>query len=173
MVLLATITIYHIVVDIALHCGIIILVLKKILDNWTWRICVEKYEFIKIRQILKKSQKQLAGILCVSSKAVQSYEQGWRKIPAYIEKQMLMLLVLKKSADSTQGPCWKTKDCPGSWRQNCIVWELKAKNFCWFLNGSFCQGKVHKNWEEKIKFCRDCSVYKSMFSDIASIEIKI
>lgn len=119
-------------------------------------------EFSQARHFLGKTQNQLAQLLSVSPKAIQSFEQGWRHIPPYIERQMLLLLSLKRSSDSAIQPCWEIKNCPGEWRENCIIWELQASYFCWSMNGTFCQGQTHKSWEKKIKLCRECEVYKSM-----------
>lgn len=123
-------------------------------------------EFSDIREILGKTQDELSKLLCISTKAVQSYEQGWRNIQPHHEQQMLLLLSLKKLTDRNITPCWEVKDCPDEWRENCIVWELKARHFCWFLNGTFCQGKVQKGWDEKIRICRECEVYKAMFPEV-------
>ena len=82
-------------------------------------------EFIQSRHYLGKSQKQLAQLLSVSLKAVQSFEQGWRNIPAYAERQLLVLLALRKAADPVKRPCWEIKNCPVEWRENCT-----EKSFC-------------------------------------------
>jgi len=126
---------------------------------------MDKKEFSQIRHVLGKTQEQLARLLCVSPKAIQSFEQGWRNIPASAERQLLFLLSLKRSLDEKTGPCWEIKNCPDKWRDNCIVWELQARHFCWFINGTFCQGMIHKNWNEKIQLCRECEVYRSMLPD--------
>jgi DNA-binding XRE family transcriptional regulator len=123
-------------------------------------------EFAKIRHFLGKTQKQLAHFLCVSAKAIQSYEQGWRQIPVNAQRQMLLLLSLKSTNDRSIRPCWEVNNCPPEHRTNCIVWELKVRHFCWFLSGTYCQGKTQKSWNNKIKLCRDCKVYKAMISDI-------
>lgn len=125
-----------------------------------------KKKFSQIRKFLGKTQKQMGKLLSVSTKAVQSFEQGWRHIPSYIERQMLMLLSLKKPIDRNFKPCWEIIDCPGEWRGNCIVWDLKARHFCWFLNGTFCQGRSPKNWAEKIGLCRECEVFISILPEI-------
>ena len=119
-------------------------------------------EFSQIRHFLGKTQDQLARILCISPKAIQSFEQGWRHIPPYIERQMLLLLSLKRSRDRSIQPCWEILKCPNEWRENCIAWELKAGHLCWFINGTYCQGKEQGSWEKKIRVCRECEVYKSM-----------
>ena len=123
---------------------------------------MDSEEFTNIRNILGKTQEQLAELLCVSAKAVQSYEQGWRNSPVHVEKQMLMLLALKKTTQRTSKACWEIKDCPPEWRSKCIVWELKIRHFCWFLNGTYCQGKINNRWDDKIKLCRKCEVYKAI-----------
>ena len=125
---------------------------------------MDKIEFSKIRHTLGKTQDQMAQLLCVSSKAIQSFEQGWRQVPTYIERQMLLLLSLKRFKDRTVKPCWKIINCPPEWRSHCIVWELKARSFCWFMNGTFCHGYAHKSWDEKIRTCEKCEVYTTMIS---------
>ena len=132
---------------------------------------MDSKEFTKIRHTLGRTQDELARILCVSPKAIQSFEQGWRNIPSHIEREMLLLLSLKTSFNSNIQPCWAMKKCSDEWREKCIVWELRAKQFCWFINGTFCQGMMHKNWSEKIKFCRDCEVYRSMIPHMTSLTL--
>lgn len=122
---------------------------------------MESKDFSNIRRYLDKTQNQLARLLCVSPKAIQSFEQGWRSIPASAERQLLVLLSLKRAADATAKPCWKIKNCPAEWRDKCIVWEYKARHFCWFLNGTFCQGECQDNWQKKIELCRQCEVFLS------------
>ncbi|MFC1846527.1 helix-turn-helix domain-containing protein [Chloroflexota bacterium] len=124
---------------------------------------MQSEEFSKIRNVLGKTQKQLAQILCASPKAIQSFEQGWRNVPKHIEREMLLLLSLKTHFNEDTLSCWDIKNCPGEWRDNCIVWELKAGHLCWFLSGTFCQGSIHTNWDDKIKLCRKCEIYISIF----------
>jgi len=123
---------------------------------------MDSKEFSQIRQSLRKTQGELACLLCVSPKAIQSFEQGWRHIPASAERQLLFLLSLKRSLGENTSPCWEMRNCPAEGRENCTTWEFKTGNFCWFINGTFCQGEFQDNWQEKIKFCQQCEVYKSM-----------
>ena len=127
---------------------------------------MESKEFSRIRHVLGRTQDQIARLLCVSPKAVQSFEQGWRHVPIHIEREMLILLSLKKSADRSAQPCWEIKNCPDEWRNNCIVWELQVMHFCWYFNGTYCQGQIRKSWNEKIQLCRECEVYRLIFSTI-------
>jgi len=119
-------------------------------------------EFSQIRSILGKTQEQMSRILCVSPKGIQSFEQGWRKIPTNIEREMLLLLHLKTSARRVRA-CWEVMKCPAEWKNNCIVWDLQIGDFCWYFSGTSCQGQVKKTWHEKIESCRKCEVYQSMF----------
>jgi DNA-binding XRE family transcriptional regulator len=127
---------------------------------------MESKEFSAIRRYLGKSQSELAKLLCVSPKAVQSFEQGWRNIPASAERQLLFLLSLKRKSDEKTKYCWEIRGCPVEWRENCAAWEFKAGHLCWFINGTFCQGKCHEKWEKKIELCRRCEVYQSMLPAI-------
>jgi DNA-binding XRE family transcriptional regulator len=122
---------------------------------------MDKKEFSQLRQYLGKTQGQLADLLSVSSKAIESFEQGWRNIPAYIERQMLFLLFLKRASSGNKKPCWEICDCPNEWREKCSAWEFKAGHFCWFINGTYCRGLVQENWHNKMELCRRCEVFRS------------
>ena len=125
---------------------------------------MKRIQFAAIRRHLEKTQSQMAQILGVSPKAIQSFEQGWRNIPVYIERQVLFILALKSRATRKSKPCWLTRRCPAEDRQNCPAWQFDAGNLCWFINGTICEGTVQGNWEEKMKICRDCEVYQSMLN---------
>ena len=127
---------------------------------------MEKKELAKIRNYLGKTQKQMSQLLGTSLKAIKSYEQGWRNIPVYIERQVLFLLVVKEALDIGKKPCWKIIKCSMETRQNCPAWEFKAGYLCWFINGTICEGKVQKDWHTKMKMCRQCKVLKSILPDI-------
>ncbi len=127
---------------------------------------MDNKEFSQVRHSLGKTQGELARLLCVSPKAIQSFEQGWRNIPASAERQLLFLVALKRSADEVNKNCWEIRNCPIEWRGNCAAWEFKAGHFCWFINGTFCQGKCQDNWYRKIQICRQCEVFRSMLPAI-------
>jgi DNA-binding XRE family transcriptional regulator len=119
-------------------------------------------ELAQARHYLGKTQRELSRLLCVSTRTIQSFEQGWRNIPASVERQILFLLSLKRSANQKNNSCWEMLDCPAEWRANCTVWEFKAGYFCLFVNGTSCHGKIQKNWHEKMKVCQECEVYNSI-----------
>jgi putative transcriptional regulator len=120
-------------------------------------------EFFNIRKNLRKSQAQLARLLSVSPRAVQSFEQGWRKVPASIERQMLFLFFMKGSPKNKIKLCWERRDCDQKTRKKCPAWEYRAGHICWFINGTVCNGKVQENWNKKMQLCRQCKVFKSAF----------
>ena len=128
---------------------------------------MKKQELAKIRHELGKTQKQLAQLLGISLKAIKSFEQGWRNIPAYVERQLFFLLAAKVALNKNNEPCWVVKKCPEAVRQNCPAWELQAGQLCWFINGTICQGNIQLGWNEKMEICRKCKVFKLMipFSD--------
>ena len=123
---------------------------------------MDKTEFAKIRKHFGKTQKQIAQLLNTSNKAIQSFEQGWRDIPANIERQLLFLLAIKRSHYILTTPCWMIKKCPIEIRINCPAWEFQAGSLGWFINGTICDGEVRENWQEKMKICRECEVFQSM-----------
>ena len=123
---------------------------------------MDHQEFSSFRQKLQKTQKEMAELLGTSLKAVQSFEQGWRKVPVHIERQMLFLLNMKKGKVNDARPCWDIQNCSVQARQGCPAWEFNAGNLCWFINGTICQGRVQTNWGKKMKICRQCKVFQTM-----------
>src|SRR5210317_2356162 len=83
---------------------------------------MEKEEFSKIRKQLGKTQKQLAALLGMSLKTIHSYEQGWRSIPAHIERQLYFLLINQRGRKDSMKPCWEQKLC--NVKEQCPAWEF-------------------------------------------------
>jgi len=118
-------------------------------------------EFSIARKKLAKTQKSLAQLLGVSLKAVQSYEQGWRKVPLHVERQMYFLLVNKRGQEpSKRKDCWNHKKCES--KKTCPAWEFQAGHLCWFLNGTKCECTVDKNLKNKMDICRKCDVLSKL-----------
>jgi DNA-binding transcriptional regulator YiaG len=46
----------------------------------------------RVRKVLGVSQAQMAALLGISTKAVQSYEQGSRSVPAHVQRLAALLL---------------------------------------------------------------------------------
>jgi DNA-binding XRE family transcriptional regulator len=123
---------------------------------------MDKKEFSQIRDHLKKTQEQMARLLGVSPKAVQSFEQGWRHIPIHVERQVLFLLAMERSQHRRNKPCWVMRQCPPEKRRNCPAWEFQSGDFCWFINGTVCQGEVQESWQKKMQMCRECQVFRAV-----------
>jgi len=123
---------------------------------------MERDEFSEIRHHLGKTQNQLARLLGTSSKAIQSFEQGWRNVSVHTERQLLLLLALKHSLGKKTKPCWVIRKCDPKTRQGCPAWEFRAGHICWFINGTSRQGEAQENWTKKMKICRQCRVFRSM-----------
>ncbi len=121
---------------------------------------MDKKTFICARRILGKTQKQLAEILGTSLKAISSYEQGWRQVPAHVERQIYFLLSRKAGVSDAMRSCWDVKKCDESIRKKCPAWEFEAGKLCWFISGTFCEACSGNSWEEKIEMCRTCKVFE-------------
>ena len=120
-------------------------------------------EFKSYRKKLNKTQKQLSQLLGTSLKAIHSYEQGWRTIPPAVERQLFFLVSRISNSPNANKPCWRIKKCNAEQKKQCPAWEFKSGNLCWFINGTICDGGVHKNWKEKMKVCHSCEVFNNIF----------
>jgi hypothetical protein len=127
---------------------------------------MEANTFSKIRQRLKKTQKQMAQLLGTSIKAIHSYEQGWRSIPVHVERQLYFLLTRKQLGPKGVKPCWQIRSCPPEQREQCPAWEFSSGDLCWFINGTICDGTVHASWKEKMTLCRTCPVFEDTLAKI-------
>ena len=123
-----------------------------------------KKELYHFRQRLQKTQKEIAQLLGVSLKAIQSYEQGWRKIPSQVERQILFFLALKMENPQRPLPCWEIRHCTAEMREACPAWEFKSGHLCWFINGTICQGKPQRSWKQKMAVCKKCSFFRSLMN---------
>ena len=118
--------------------------------------------FVQYRKELHKTQKQMAELLGTSIKAVHSYEQGWRSIPPHVERQVYFLLSRRPELTAKIKNCWTVRKCPKERKQNCPAYEFNSGRLCWLINGTICEGAVHKNWAEKMEICRKCEVLKNI-----------
>lgn len=112
-----------------------------------------------IRAQLGKSQSELATLLGISTRAVQSYEQGWRTVPMHVQKNaaMLLFLVWRKGRKGVR-PCWQTKKCSKESRACCAARVLNAGDLCWLVSGTRCGGAKDLSWSAKAARCQACPV---------------
>jgi DNA-binding XRE family transcriptional regulator len=123
-------------------------------------------EFTEIRKILNKTQRNLASLLGISLKAVCSYEQGWRPIPTYVERQILFLLARKVHHGQSHSNCWDLRNCPEDKKTTCPAWEFDAGQFCWFISGTMCECANCRTWEKKLEVCQHCPVMQHIKSPL-------
>jgi transcriptional regulator with XRE-family HTH domain len=129
-----------------------------------------KTDFKRIRKLLKKTQKEMAELLSVSKKAIESYEQGLRNIPPNIQRIVYFLLFkLNTHKLGRKKNCWQVKRCTPEIRSNCVAWIAREGYFCWFITGKVCA--VEKNNPESCcESCFDCSFFKDNLAKILTAE---
>ncbi len=123
---------------------------------------MKRKQFAESRLHLGKTQNQMAQILGISPKAVQSFEQGWRNVPVHVERQILLILALKYHASKKGKSCWLERNCPAERKKECPAWQFDAGHLCWFINGTICEGRSQGSWKKKMEMCRQCEVYRSI-----------
>ncbi len=119
-----------------------------------------KEEFSIARKKLGKTQKQLAELLGMSLKTIHSYEQGWRTIPAHIERQIFFLLINQRGRKNSLTPCWEKKACDV--KETCPAWEFQSGHLCWFLCGTKCDCTHDISQKEKIEICKQCDIFQAL-----------
>mgnify|MGYP001119346048 CR=1 FL=1 len=122
-------------------------------------------EFAYIRKRLGKTQREMAELIGTSVKTVHSYEQGWRKIPYYVERHLLFILSLLEKVKVKPRPCWESKRCSEEMRIRCPAWQLKDGNLCWFINGTYCSGRFQESWDTKMRVCKECDIFTRFMNE--------
>jgi DNA-binding transcriptional regulator YiaG len=124
-------------------------------------------EFARIRAVLGKSQRELAELLGLSLKAVESYEQGWRNVPAHIERLLYFLLFkLNETAIEKEEPCWTATNCPEERRSKCVAYVAKEGRFCWFFTGRLCSNSKSGESSADDRGCYTCAVFTRMLAEV-------
>lgn len=118
-----------------------------------------------IRKAMGKSQSEMADLLGISIRAVQSYEQGWRDMPPPVQKLAGLLLAwaCRKKGKKSES-CWKVRRCRDEQRCNCQAFQLGAGEVCWAVTGDFHQTQKLDCWEAKLARCEKCQVMKGCLS---------
>lgn len=130
--------------------------------------------FASLRKTIGASQRELAGMLGVSEKAVESYEQGWRRIPGNIER-ILYFLALRLAERNTPAltPCWELTACPDERRADCLAWRSGEGRYCWFLTGRLCAEKKDASPDtpdapddDLLSACRRCPAFARLLQNV-------
>ena len=111
-----------------------------------------------IRQALGKTQAEMAQLLSVSARAIQSYEQGWRPMPPHVRKMALFLLCVSRRHKGKLVPCWRIRKCSRRDRAGCPAYLLGEGELCWLVTGDACPQAEGVSSEEKMERCARCPV---------------
>jgi DNA-binding XRE family transcriptional regulator len=118
-----------------------------------------------IRDELGLSQSELAEQAGISTRALQSYEQGWRKPPEAVERLVLLLLIaIRHGASFGKHMCWETENCDPAIRERCVAYRTRQGHLCWFLTGTLCRGNRLKSWAAKKATCGKCKFMHLLLS---------
>lgn len=116
-----------------------------------------------IRDELGLSQSDLAAMACVSVRAIQSYEQGWRQPSEMVGRVLLLLLIAHRNGSNLSDLCcWDHKKCSTELRDRCIAYLTRQGHLCWFFTGTMCAGKRLATWSAKLDSCLACSFMQGL-----------
>ena len=115
------------------------------------------FDLTAVREELRLSQSELAALLGVSPRTIQSNEQGWRKPSSALEKSILLLLIASRQGeDFTSHTCYNTLDCGPETCDQCLIHRSRQGHLCWLLTGNMCKGRRLYNWQDKKQVCGEC-----------------
>ena len=114
-------------------------------------------DICSVRNVLGKSQSELASLTGISLRAIQSYEQGWRPTPPHVQKLVGLLRFFEWRKDAGEPPpCWQIMGWDADLRETCPSYQLDAGSFCWLVTGNACKGRDMGTWENKLAHCMEC-----------------
>jgi len=123
-----------------------------------------------IRHGLALSQAELADLIGVSARAVQSWEQGWRKPSAAFEKALLLLeMAVYQGENFGSRVCWEVTHCPQGTREARLAYRARQGHLCCFFTGNLCRGRRLRTWEDKKAMGMECSFSKSLLAPRPSL----
>jgi DNA-binding XRE family transcriptional regulator len=116
----------------------------------------------RVRRRLHMTQAGLAKRMGISAKAVQSYEQGWRRLPAPLASHVLLLLALHREQNLRHRPCWKVRACPEKTRVQCPSFKVSGGRYCWLVSGRMCAGRSSDDGVQLSSRCVQCPVVERL-----------
>ncbi len=127
------------------------------------KYAVGKLDLKAIREELDLSQADLAMLLGVSSRTIQSCEQAWRKPSPALEKAALMLLMAHRNGNRFgQRACWTATNCPRELRKGCMAYLSRQGHLCWLMTGTQCKGLRLRTWADKVSLCQECDFFRRL-----------
>ncbi|MEI6914140.1 MAG: helix-turn-helix domain-containing protein [Armatimonadota bacterium] len=123
----------------------------------------------QIRSELGLSQSELAALVGIGVRAIQSYEQEWRRPSEMVERMFLLLLIAHRNGkELSQACCWEQKDCLPDVREKCAAYLTRQGHLCWFLTGTLCAGERQISWNVKLRLCVDCEFLRRLLNPITT-----
>ena len=119
----------------------------------------------RIRDEMGLSQSELASLVGIGVRAIQSYEQKWREPSEMVKRTLILLLVAHRNGPKLSVMrCWEQTGCSPRVCEKCVAYATRQGHLCWFLTGTICKGKRHRNWTEKMQVCLDCSFLQRLLN---------
>ncbi len=122
-------------------------------------------DVVAVREELGLTQSELADLLGVSPRTIQSCEQEWRKPSAALEKALLLhLMIVRRGATFGEEACWDCVKCSPQARQQCPVYTPRLGHLCWMLTGNMCCSRAGRveDWEAKKAVCAECPFFEKL-----------
>ena len=117
-----------------------------------------------VRKSLGLSQKEMAELMGVSKKTMESYEQRWRATPVNVERLALLYLGCFKLAEKNEKiQCWRMTKCPKKRRDACVAYKIKRGDLCWMFGGTPSEEDEQTDWRAKFERCMQCKVLRAIF----------
>ena len=127
---------------------------------------VDWHELLDMRRARRElgfSQSEMADMLGISVRTVQSTEQGWRQPSSALEKSILLLLLATRNGlDFGARKCWDVRGCGNC--SECVVRRSHQGHLCWFLTGNICGGRRMRSWRDKKTLCGECEFLHGLLS---------
>lgn len=120
---------------------------------------MEAAVFSRLRAAAGLSRKELAAMLGASAKAVESYEQGWRRVPPPVER-MVYYVVFKLRGGAAARPCWEARSCAEADKAACPAFRARDGAYCWFLTGRLCAAA--RAAADPDSYCFGCPVFAGL-----------
>ncbi len=129
--------------------------------------------FRRIRKQFGVTQAQLATAMGTSTKAIQSYEQGWRNVPTRVLVQLLVLLAIHRRREVDKVPCWEIRHCSLEKRETCASYTIGDGQLCWFVTagGGGCDAAAAATGQEDpLLPCMGCEVIHRLLRTVSTPE---
>lgn len=121
-------------------------------------------EFKQLRELMQWTQAEAAHFLGVSKKAVESYEQGWRKAPDALWKEFLLIIALKRGYPNGYKRCYEVMRCSPAVREACFCARNMRGLFCWATCQATCMRHLGGQGQT-IKDCLHCPVARQFLGE--------